>query len=313
MSSFDFVAVDFETANGNLNSACSVGLAAVQNLEIVETEYFLIRPKNLHFDEENINIHGITPDSVKDAPLFPEVWEQVQQYFKNNIVVAHNAHFDMSVLKRCLIEHELDIPHFNYLCSIPISTCACRGQSVGISLKDRAEHFGISMNGHHNALSDAKICANLVIMSVKRRREKTFQSFCKTNCDLPIKGFTRLIPGKIFREPYPRFQRIVISEIAATVESFDKAHHFYGKSVVFTGELQSMDRKTAMQRTVNLGGIVKSSVSRKTDIVIVGIQDKALVGPEGISQKEKKAYELIKQGYEIKIIQEEGFLKLLNL
>ncbi len=313
MPSYDFVAIDFETANHNLNSACSMGLAAVRNMEIVDTEYFLIKPPSLYFDENNIKIHGITPNSVVDAPLFPKVWKKTQRYFVNNIVVAHNAHFDMSVLKCGFIEHELDIPYFNYLCSIQISNFACQGKKVGISLMDRAWHFGIAMDEHHNALSDAKTCAHIVIESVKKTGDITFHSFCERYNDLPLKNFTELKPQKYFGPRYRRFQRIAISEIAATVESFERSHPFYGKNIVFTGDLQSMDRRTAMQNVVNLGGVVKSNVSRKTDIVIVGIQDKAFVGPEGISLKEKRAYELIKKGYAIEIIKEENFLGLLNL
>ncbi len=312
MLSHDFVAVDFEIANDSLASACSVGIVAVKNLKIVKTEYHLIRPVNPYFAEKNIKIHGITPDSVKDAPLFPDIWKEIQHYFQENLAVAHNAHFDMSVLKLCLMEHRLKIPRFHYLCSIPISTRVCGGQGIGTSLKERAGYFGISMEGHHNALSDARICASIVIGTIKQGQWNSFRSFCQEEPGLPIKDFTDLSPRKRFGKPY-RFQRIAISEITATVESFNEAHHFYGKNVVFTGKLKNIDRRTAMQEIVNLGGKVKSSVSKKTEIIILGLQDKTLVGAEGISLKERRAYELIEQGFDIEIIREERFLKLLNL
>ena len=113
------------------------------------------------------------------------------------------------------------------------------------------------MDGHHNALRDAIICANLVIACIERKKRKTFQAFCNTHYSLPIKKFSDLKPQTSFYKPYRKFERIAISEIAATTESFDKTHYLYGKNIVFTGELQSMDRRTAMQKTVNLGGIVK--------------------------------------------------------
>jgi len=313
MTSYDFIAVDFETANNNLNSACSLGLAAVRNLEIVDTAYFLIKPASLHFSAVNIKIHGITPDRVKDAPPFPEIWKEAQRFFANNIIVAHNARFDMSVLKCCLIENGLDIPWFNYLCSIQISDCACMGEGVGASLKDRARYFGIPMGDHHNALSDAKTCAQLVIRSVKETGSDTFHSFCNRYSDPMMNSFTRLKPQKYFGPRYHRFQKIAISEIAATVDSFVESHPFYGKNIVFTGDLQNMDRRTAMQKVVNRGGSIKNNVSKKTDIVVVGVQDKALVGPGGISLKERRANELIEQGYTIKIVRERRFLELLNL
>jgi DNA polymerase-3 subunit epsilon len=67
-----------------------------------------------------------------------------------------------------------------------------------------------------------------------------------------------------------------------------------------------------MQKIVNVGGIVKSSVSSKTDYLVVGKQDKALVGDDGLSSKEEKAYELISSGSSIKILNEEQFSLLLG-
>jgi len=309
---FDFVAIDFETANINYSSACSIGLVAVKNKEIVDTKYFLIQPPTLEFDEKNISIHGIMPDNVKDAPKFPEIWNKIKHYFLNNMVVAHNAIFDMSVLRNCLEEYNLDIPDFNYLCSIPISTRACSGEGVGQSLKDRLEYFGIDLENHHNALADAEACAKLVIEVVNRKKRKSFESFCKVHSSLPIKSFIDLKPQSSLKKGGKKtFDRIVISEISATTDNFDKNHIFYNKSVVFTGELMTIDRKSAMQNVVDLGGMVKSTVSSKTDYLVVGIQDKALVGEDGMSSKERKAYELKAKGHHIQIIGEDDFLEIL--
>ena len=308
--SFDFVAIDFETANRNNNSACSMGIAAVRDLNIVETKYYLIQPPTLNFDAANICIHGITPEMVKDSPKFPEVWDQIRHYFDGNIVVAHNAQFDMSVLNCCLCDYHLDVKDFTYICSIPISTKACRGGRISQSLAARADHLGIEMGNHHNALDDAITCAKIVIETVKRTKRKSFQSFCRVFSSLPIKQFSELQPQSEF--PKKRYrQKICISEITAATCEFDTNHVFYGKSIVFTGELQSMERKDAMQKVVDVGAIVKSGVSSKTDYLVVGTQDNAIVGDDGMSTKEEKAYELIKKGYDIKVLTEDEFLSMI--
>lgn len=309
----DFVAIDFETANDNYDSACSIGIAAVQDKKIVETQYYLIQPPSLDFNEINIEINGIRPEDVKDAPPFPEIWNKIMHYFSDNIIIAHNAVFDMSVLKNCLTEYNLPIPNFDYLCSIPISTCACRGENVGRSLEERTKYFGISIGNHHNSLDDAVACANLVIESINRVHRKSFESFCNTYTNLPIKHFSDLNPKKGFMNNGKKsFERIAIHEIVATKSDFDKSNIFYGKNVVFTGELKSMERKEAMQKVVNLGAILKSGVSSKTDYLVVGVQDKSLVGDDGMSTKEKNAYKLIKEkGCNIKIINEDEFLTLI--
>ncbi|MFY9176979.1 MAG: exonuclease domain-containing protein [Caldicoprobacterales bacterium] len=309
---YDFICIDFETANNNMNSACSLGLVAVKDKKIVDSKYFLIRPPTLEFDNTNIRIHGIRPDDVKDAPEFPEVWDEIKAYFKDNYIIAHNAVFDMSVLKSCLLTYDLEIPDFYYICSIPISTRACSGEDVGRSLEDRTLYFNIELEEHHNALSDAIACAKLVIECMNRKKRRSLESYLNTYTSIPIKRFSELNPQKRFRNKgFPK--NVAISEIVATVEDFDQSHVLYGKNIVFTGELKEMSRREAMQAVVNVGGILKSSVSSKTDYVVVGIQDKSIVGKDGMNTKERKAYELLEKGYDIKIINEEEFLKYIGV
>ncbi|MBS3885579.1 MAG: 3'-5' exoribonuclease [Dethiobacter sp.] len=310
---YDFVAIDFETANKDLNSACSVGLVAVKNLEIVITEYFLIQPITMDFDDENVSLHGITPEAVMDSPSFPEVWEQIKQYFEENLIIAHNAIFDMSVLKCCLTDYNLDCPNFEYLCSIPITTRACRGEGIKQSLVARAGHFGIELVDHHNALGDAITCAKLVIECVRLKNRKSLKSYCNTHWSLPFKTFSELVPMTTLNKNRRRkFKKIQISEIEANTDAFNQTYPLFGKNIVLTGELERMDRRSAMQKIANVGGINKSGVSGKTDILIVGIQDKAIVGEDGISSKEEKAYALKDKGHHIKIITEREFLDLLS-
>ena len=89
---FDFTAIDFETATNKMSSACSIGLVAVNNLEIVKKEYFLIKPSTNYVSQENTNIHGLTYEDVKDALSFDKVWPIISPYFYNSsFIFAHNA------------------------------------------------------------------------------------------------------------------------------------------------------------------------------------------------------------------------------
>lgn len=309
---FDFVAIDFETANNSLNSACALGIAAVKNLEIAESKYFLICPPTEKFDKRCIAVHGITYEDVKSSPKFPEIWAEINKYFEGNYIIAHNARFDMSVLKNCLYEYQLEIPDFKYFCSISLSAKVCK--NVGGSLAERARCLGVELINHHNALEDAKACARIVIETVKRCKQKSFESFIKAYLDLQPKEFKNLRPQLSFsrHSSYKYPERIPVSEIAATAENFNTDHPLFGKNIVFTGELRSMDRRTAMQRAVNAGAVLRNSVSKNTDYLVVGIQDKNLVGESGLSSKQEKAYRLINEGYDIKIIGEEQFIRLLE-
>lgn len=59
MAAFDFIAVDFETACQYLNSACSIGIVAVKDMEIVDSFQSLIQPPKMFFEASNVKVHGI--------------------------------------------------------------------------------------------------------------------------------------------------------------------------------------------------------------------------------------------------------------
>lgn len=100
-SKYDFVSIDFETANSRYDSACSIGLAAVRDMAVVDTFYSLINYDG-NFLPANISIHGIHPKDVISAPTIFELYPTLLNFFDGCLVIAHNARFDMSVLKSSL-------------------------------------------------------------------------------------------------------------------------------------------------------------------------------------------------------------------
>lgn len=310
----DFIAIDFETANSNLNSACSMGIAVVKDFEIIEEKYFLIKPPSEDFSDINIRVHGITYEDVKDSLSFSELWPSIIQYFNNTIVIAHNASFDMSVLKNCLEYYNLELPDFTYLDSMYISDLGCDCKNVDRKLVSRADYFGIPIENHHNALNDAKVAAQIVISTIKQCNSNSFTRFCLIYLAGKSKEFKDIKARKQMGKSFRNFNKsIKISELVATTNEFDPEHPFFNKSIVLTGNLISLTRELAMQNVVNIGGKIKSSVSKNTDYLVVGKQDLSIVGEDGMSGKEEKAYKLIEQGVEIKILNETDFLNLLNI
>lgn len=310
----DFIAIDFETATSNMNSACSLGLVCVKNNIILKSEYYLIQPPGLEFNPINISIHGITPDMVKTRPQFPVVWNEIKHYFNNNTIIAHNAHFDMSVLKCTLDEYSIEMPDFNYCCSITISTEAT-GKEVKGSLDERAKYFNVNLFNHHNALDDATACAEIVLATITAKGEQSFGSMFESCSNIEKKRFIDLKAQTKFgksNKKFHKFERVKISNIVPTTDCLNTNNLLYEKNIVLTGDLSRYSRKEAMQIIVNNGGINKSGVSRKTHLLIVGKQDKTLVGDDGLSSKEEKAYDLIDKGFDIKIIKEDEFYNILD-
>ena len=159
---FDFIAIDFETACADMNSACSIGIAAVADGEIKKTFYSLIFADR--FDEANISIHGIRLEDVKFSPRFSDILPLIIDFIKQSrLVVAHNAQFDMSVLKESA--GNANIPDFLFFDSANFVSAEYKTEKH--SLSECAKIFGIDMQNHHNALSDAKTCAQIILEASK--------------------------------------------------------------------------------------------------------------------------------------------------
>ncbi|MGF7046008.1 DNA polymerase-3 subunit epsilon [Paenibacillus sp. DS2015] len=163
----DFVAIDFETANANRSSACSLGLVEVQGGIITSEHVWLIDPEQ-PFDYRNIQIHGITESMICGMPTFHELWPTLEPLLQGKQVVAHNASFDMSVLRYCLDKAVVDYPTFQYFCTYLLSKKMLRNVS-SYKLNVIAEHYDIPLN-HHEALDDARACAKILLKLLEQEQ-----------------------------------------------------------------------------------------------------------------------------------------------
>lgn len=101
-------------------------------------------------------------------------------------------------------------------------------------------------------------------------------------------------------------------DIVTTRTEFDETHPLYGKLCVFTGTLEKMQRKDAMQIVVDLGGQVGNSVTKKTNFLILGNNDYCPLIKDGKSSKQKKAEALKLAGNDIEIISEDVFYDMIS-
>lgn len=163
----DFVAIDFETANSSRSSACSVGIVEVSHGSIISERSWLIDPRE-HFDNMNIRIHGIRPEMVKGQPTFSELWPTLQPYLNSRVIVAHNASFDMSVLRYCLDKDSIAYPTFEYYCTYLLSK-RLLPDMPSYKLNVIADHYGIKLN-HHDALDDARAAATLLVKLMEQEK-----------------------------------------------------------------------------------------------------------------------------------------------
>lgn len=163
----DFVAIDFETATHERNSACEMGICVVENGSITTTKTWLIKPPSYpYFNPRNIDVHGITPQDVADAPTFEDIWHEAQELMYGNLMIAHNAGFDAGVLRSCLDYYGFFKPKINYLCSISLAKKSWKDLKT-YGLRSLADHHQIQFN-HHRAGADAEVCAKISLLGFER-------------------------------------------------------------------------------------------------------------------------------------------------
>jgi DNA polymerase-3 subunit epsilon len=164
----NFVAIDFETGMYRPESAVSVGLVKFIDNQEADTYYSLIRPPELYIRPEFTDIHGLTVNDVRDAPSFEDIWDQnILPFIEGLPLAAHNAAFDMRVLRAVLNHYDIPEPKLRCFCSLKTA------RSTWPDLKSHAltalaDHFDIKYDAH-NALADARTCGIILLRAMGTR------------------------------------------------------------------------------------------------------------------------------------------------
>lgn len=193
----NFVSIDFETANEKRNSPCAIGIVVANEHGIVDEYYSLINPM-MRFSPFNIGVHGIKEGDVVDAPTFAELWPTLHDYLSNNVVIAHNASFDMSVIRYTLDHYNLTYPKMDYLCTANIAKKIWPRLS-NHKLNTVAAHHAITFD-HHHALEDARVAAKILIQA--------FETYETDKMDIFLKR-CNISKGRIYERGYfpPKVRR----------------------------------------------------------------------------------------------------------
>lgn len=169
----DFIAVDFETANGCRTSICSAGFAIVENGKLVGTEHFLIKPVPNYYDSFNSYLHGIDDSHTRDKKTFKQQWPDLKKYFHGQTILAHNAQFDCSALRYTLEDARLPYPDLDYHCSFRLSQKALGLHSHRLNVV--SDYFNIKLK-HHNAESDAQAAALIALKLCEKFKVDSLQT-----------------------------------------------------------------------------------------------------------------------------------------
>lgn len=232
----NFVALDVETANHNRDSICSIGMIKVKDNQIIDSYYTLINPKqqfNWHFTQ----IHNIEYEDVINEPTFNDVAYEIMNFWDDvDFIVAHNAPFDMSVLVKSFDRYNIEYNNIPYVCSLAISKGLYQLEQHKLNVM--ADYFSLDLN-HHNALSDAMVCAQLIIEICKDHDSDIDALISLLHYDyglLGLKGFKLNMPKHKRNKINKKGPRLSKEEIILEMKSYSQQ---IMKSQVKLNQLQS--------------------------------------------------------------------------
>jgi DNA polymerase-3 subunit epsilon len=299
-----WVVVDFETASTR-GTPCQLGaIRFEEGREVDSFETLIFQPANL-FDPFNVALHGITPQAVANAPKWPEVRARLIDFAGGAPLIAHNAPFDMGVIRDASDLWEIGWPTLSYACTLTLSRRIWPGQpSYSLLLICSTLGIPVDLDRAHEALADARLAAGLLSHALSDAPADSLEEL------LDHVGVTL---GRI--EPDGWFGCHARARAAHDVEVNHDASPespFYGKNICFTGEL-AMVRSQAWQLVGAAGGTPQDGVTKKTDFLVCGYQDLwKLAAGESKSHKLRRAEELHAAGQPIELMTERDFYRMLH-
>jgi DNA polymerase-3 subunit epsilon len=159
-------------ASGRLSAGASIStgpsFAPPRNHQVVDEWHSLVNPQR-PIPAKIVELTGITNQMVRDAPVFQEIADSFTAFMDDGVFVAHNVNFVYGFLS---YEYERLERRFRFP-----KLCTCVGMRrryagyKSYGLGKLCAIYGIELENHHRALSDARAAAHLLNLVNKKRED----------------------------------------------------------------------------------------------------------------------------------------------
>ena len=156
-------AIDFETAINH--HICSVGIVTVENGLIIDEFHALIKPPNNQYNWHNIQVHGITERDTQNVAHFNVIYPEIKKRLFGKTIVAHNESFDRTVLSKTMSDYGIDYQDLNIAIKWECTLKIYKAKGYKPAKLDACCKVHNIQLKHHEALSDARACAQLFLIA----------------------------------------------------------------------------------------------------------------------------------------------------
>ena len=291
----EFIIIDIETTGlcSDYDDIIEISALKIKDNIVIDSFSSLVKPQD-EISEFITKLTGITNEMLENAPNISDVLLLFKNFVSNDILLGYNVNFDINFLfdfylRKLNIELKNDYMDILRLVRANLNN----GETYNFKLKNVGKYFNIDVSGIHRGLKDCEVCFEVY---------KNIQ-------EIILKKYNSLDE---YAENQKKDYTIHISDIVAKTNIFDFSHPCYDREFVFTGTLEKMARKDAMQIVVNLGGKVGNSVTKKTNFLVMGNLDYRVTTTTEKSSKIIKAENLKLKGQDIEIIPENVFYDMIE-
>lgn len=291
-----YVVIDVETTGRSAayDELIEVSAIKILNNNIIDTFSSLVHPSG-EIPEFISKLTGITNEMVESAPPISAVINKYITFISTHTLVGHNINYDINFINKYAVQYGFPPISNNFVDTLRIFRKLYPSLSHH-RLSDLAALYQIDYSNAHRALTDCEI---------------TQKCFCAMAEDINVKysdmeQFINLFQTK------NSSKKLRASDISANVSEMDSENPLYGKTFVFTGTLDKMLRREAMQIVVDRGGFNGDNVTKKTNYLVLGNSDYCTAIKNGKSTKHRKAESLLLSGQDIEIIPEDVFYEMIS-
>lgn len=295
----NYVIIDIETTglSPEWDSIIEVSAIKYENNSEISRFSSLVQPdddEEVYIDSFIEQLTGITNEMISTAPKARDIFPEFYEFLGSNLLIGHNVNFDINFLYDNFTKY-ISKPLLNDFIDTRRIFCRLHPELPHHRLKELAAQYNIDYSGAHRSIVDCEI-TNSCYEKLKQEIANSFEDVNEF-----FKSFDYV--GK----------QLKAADISTDQQNFDISHPLYKKVCVFTGALERMPRRQAMQIVADFGGINGDSITKKTNFLILGNTDYSANIKDGKSSKQKKAEKLKLEGYDIEIIPENVFYTLAEI
>lgn len=294
----DYAVIDVETTGYSPMYDIMIEISALRVRDNVVVDSFATLVKGapvVIIDEFITELTGITQTMINEAPDIKDVLPQFVDFIGKDIIVGHNVNFDINFLYDATLRILGKTISNNFVDTMRISR-RIHPEFEHHRLLDLANYYDINHNGAHRSQRDCEITKECYD-SLRNDTLKNWGSY----------------EALTFLRKRKHSPGVKANEIHSETKEFNEMHFLYNKVCVFTGTLEKMTRREAMQIVADIGGVNADSVTKKTNYLILGCNDYCTTIKDGKSRKQKKAEELQLKGQDIAVISEDVFYEMVGM